>query len=693
MPTVITTSTASTATAYSNQRKIDRCQNGVLWMMHRYTSGTTNAPGFAHSTDNGATWTVAPTTDWGESGTANRYENGSLFIDLDDYAHVAYKNPNDGFIYYRRGTPNAGRTAWTWSAASTVVASLEYDYPDIVAHREGTGWTTHVVCTRGANNSVGAPLYNPITITSGGSIAVGSSTSLNSASYGNTNKTWPSIDFNHTGDGKTVAGGTPHLYAAWSAGATGAGKGIRFKKATYSGGTWTWGTEREIDSTRFVDSVSSRWLNCLFDGTRVVLVGSFTGTDVDIAIWDRDVADTTTTARAVFNGGGNDRFFYGSATYDSVGNLYILGQGPYSGVDGRLGYKKWTRSGNSYGSTVTVDATVPDASTRGVFVSAKRGYSNQRIESIYTDGTASPFDVTYDSILLNQAPNAPTNLTPAGGTVIDRTITQRFDWDFSDPDAGDTQSKYDLRYRVVGAGTWTDILNQSTTNTFHDFAGGTFAAGDYEWQVRTYDAQGTVGPYSSSALFTAASPPTAPTITDPINNQVIGANSYTMLWSASNQASYQVRTVADNAGAPNTGTVYTDTGEVVSSTDRARSVAFAVNSRFEHVQVRVKYQGLWSTWASVRVEVSYTPPPTPTFQLIAGTSTLDVDITNPAPGAGEPTVTSNDVYVNDGGGEERKVTGVAQSGTWTYRTPVSGRNYSAFVRVVAHGDNGTSTSS
>jgi hypothetical protein len=92
MPTVITTSTASTATAYSNQRKIDRCQNGVLWMMDRYTSGITNAPGFAHSTDNGATWTVAPTTDWGESGTANRYENGSLFIDLDDYAHVAYKN-------------------------------------------------------------------------------------------------------------------------------------------------------------------------------------------------------------------------------------------------------------------------------------------------------------------------------------------------------------------------------------------------------------------------------------------------------------------------------------------------------------------------------------------------------------------------------------------------------------------------
>ena len=53
----------------------------------------------------------------GKSELANKAP-GSFFIDLDDYAHLVYKDRFDGYIYYRRGTPNAGRTAWTWRHAS-----------------------------------------------------------------------------------------------------------------------------------------------------------------------------------------------------------------------------------------------------------------------------------------------------------------------------------------------------------------------------------------------------------------------------------------------------------------------------------------------------------------------------------------------------------------------------------------------
>jgi hypothetical protein len=217
---------------------------------------------------------------------------------------------------------------------------------------------------------------------------------------------------------------------------------------------------------------------------------------------------------------------------------------------------------------------------------------------------------------LNQAPNAPTGLSPDGVT-IDRTVTQRFSWTFSDPDPDDSESKHDLRYRASGTATWT-VVSGTTPNQFHDFPGGTFAAGDYEWQVRTYDAQGAVGPYSASAFFTAADPPAGPTITDPVNGGTIASETYPVQWSTPEQASYQARRVEDDgAGNPDPTTVYAATGEVPSATARAHTLTFETNNRDEHVQVRIKANGLWSTWSSVRVTVSYTPPAAPTVNVTA----------------------------------------------------------------------------
>lgn len=100
----------------------------------------------------------------------------------------------------------------------------------------------------------------------------------------------------------------------------------------------------------------------------------------------------------------------------------------------------------------------------------------------------------------NTAPNAPTLNTPATSTTIDRSIINRFSWTPSDPDAGDTQTKFDLRYRVIGTGSWTTIT-QTTANSYWDVPASTFAPGSYEWQVCTYDTSNAVGQYSSSSLF------------------------------------------------------------------------------------------------------------------------------------------------------------------------------------------------
>jgi hypothetical protein len=688
--TVITTSPTGTATAYSNQRKVDRCQNGVLWTTW-HDGGNLRA---AYSTDDGATWPSVATQFAIDASDAGA--NWSFFIDLDDYAHVAYKDGSDGYVYYRRGTPNAARTAWTWSAAVQFAGTATaYNYPDIVTHRQGTGWVAHIALSSVTSSTTNYAFSFPLTIASDGAVTVGARVTLG-GSYGNGHHTRPSIGFNHTGDGKTVAGSAPHLYAAWSAGATGAGKGIRFKKATYSAGAWTWGTEREIDNGRIVTSVR-QWITCLFDGTAAIISGLwFNGGTLNKCIYERNAADTAQSALFIGPNIGDGQLAQGSTSYDGDRNVYMIGG--YTTADtatDELRLLLYDRASQ------TVDESTVLATVAGDYqksVSAKRGYSDNRIEFIYTDGTASPYSVTYDSISLNTTPNAPTSLSPAGKT-IDKDAAQRFSWAFSDPDTGDSQSAYDLRYRVVGTATWTTVSGGSPQ--YHDFAAGTFLAGDYEWQVRTTDNGGLVGPWSSSAFFTAASTPAGPSISDPINGGTIGSDPYTVHWTVSAQDAYQVRTVADSAGAPDTTTVYTDTGIVESSSARSRSVPFPVNGRAEHVQVRVRSAGLWSSWASVSVTVSYTKPAAPTVTETADSTvgTIAVTANHPAPSGSEPTVVTVDWYRRETFADGTPVNGPDDPGlriaagqpptdTFTDWRVASGQHYA--YRARAWGDNGVS---
>lgn len=425
MPNIISTSTSATATAPFNQRKIDRNQDGTLWSARIATvsdgqGGTTPGAVFAYSKDNGATWTSLALDGRTTAGTASAISGAadiSLFIDLDDYAHIAFNQGLynavaadtggariNGPVYYMRGTPNAGRTGWTWSAAVAFDSAANFDNPDIVAHREGAGWSAHIVAPfiESQSNLVS---YVRMSITSAGAISATPQANIsNNYQVGGAN-CYPSIDFNHTGDGKTVAGGTPHLYVGWTTGSTGAGQGIRFRKAVYAAGAWTWNAEREIDNTvkaSFTDS----WQSVLFDGTRITIAGSYGNASNAGAFrqLERDAADTATTVIST-------TFIplaSGSATYDSAGNVYLLGRDS-SGVNGTrlLNYRKWTRATATLGPIVTFDTTGNDFP----YVSAKRGYSSNSIDWVYTDGTASPYSVTFERIAL-------TPLTPYTPAVM-----------------------------------------------------------------------------------------------------------------------------------------------------------------------------------------------------------------------------------------------------------------------------------
>jgi hypothetical protein len=268
---------------------------------------------------------------------------------------------------------------------------------------------------------------------------------------------------------------------------------------------------------------------------------------------------------------------------------------------------------------------------------------NKRIYSMY---------VTMESG--NVAPNAPVLASPIGGAVIDPAQQQTFSWAFSDADAGDTQSAYTLRYRVIGAANWTTLSEVVSPYSQHVFAGATFVtANDYEWQAKTKDALGLEGAYCASGLFTATTPPGVPTITAPAVDHSVTEATHAMTWTAAYQDAYQARTVADAAGSPNTAVVYQDTGTVEEPDTRAATLAFAVDGRTEHMQVRVRYSAAWSDWATVRVSTNFTDPMTPTLVLTCPQDDYGASLgyilltpTQPTP-AGDPlppVVVGMDVY-------------------------------------------------
>lgn len=450
---VVATSTASMATAYSNQRKIDRTSNGVLWVLYWY-GGAGTGLNLNYSTDDGTTWNNGGAVLNGSGSSTQSYiPNASLFIDQDDFAHVIFKDNSNGYIYYRRGTPNVERTAWTWSAPTTINAGTAADYPDVVAHLEGTGWAVHVVMsvTYSGNNET---YYSRLDIDATGAVTLGlSATNITTVSGPGGIHSYPSIDFHHTGDGKTVKDGTPHLYVGWSAGTTGIYYGIRFRKAMYSGGSWTWGTERDVDTTRYLRDDTTHSLNCLFDGTRVVIGGTLSdgGTVHDLMLYERDAADTAAISRTLVSGMTTNTYFYlASMSYDAEGNLHFIGRN-YDGANYSLDRIHWTRAD---ATTTRVDVTpllgyLPHPSV-------KRGHSNRFIEFIYTDGTASPYSVTYDNIVLNALPEITINTVTSADPRKDIEIL----WTYSDAE-NDPQEEFNIQYKDSEAADET--INNITT--------------------------------------------------------------------------------------------------------------------------------------------------------------------------------------------------------------------------------------
>ncbi|MED4586677.1 hypothetical protein P9578_28380 [Brevibacillus choshinensis] len=316
-------------------------------------------------------------------------------------------------------------------------------------------------------------------------------------------------------------------------------------------------------------------------------------------------------------------------------------------------------------SNTTADAKNANA------MSKENGY---RIGYIYMDGAS----VKYDEIIFNTPPTAPTNLYP-NGISVDRSQNLRFSWQHNDT-PGDVQSKYDLRYRMVGNVNWNDVSNV-TPNQFFDQPGSSLTKGQYEWQVRTYDQADAVSPYSAQAVFTAGDKPVSPTILEPV--ATITGPRPNVSWSSADQTAYQVH-VVDGV------TTVWDTGEVISGNKMVTVGVDLSNNKTYTFKVRIKNaDGIWSNWTQSSQSVSFTPPATPVITTSVQAEMVAIQITNPAPTGTQPNAAFNDLYRKESTETvwTRIASDVPVNGSYVDYTPASGVSYD--YKAIVTGDNGT----
>jgi hypothetical protein len=306
------------------------------------------------------------------------------------------------------------------------------------------------------------------------------------------------------------------------------------------------------------------------------------------------------------------------------------------------------------------------------------------LTSVTTEEVAG-FGSAWTSVTYNRAPTAPTLLNPSNGANILSPVT--LSWRHNDPD-GDPQNRAEIELLEDGNPYWDTIIN-GTASTYELI--GLAYESLYSWRVRTEDSSGTWGPWSGWRTFTPYALADAPTITSHSTNDVVGTSAE-VTWTA-DPFSYDnfalIQRVADNSGVINTNIVYAQHTTGASPFD----LSFPTNGRFEWIRLATYHygHGLLSEWATVRVEVDYSPPPKPTVAITSQPEAIvpriRLVVTNPASSGPQPETVGNTIWrqMDDGIWEMRGF--VEPNGTWYDYEAASDKEYNYIV--AAEGDDGS----
>lgn len=215
-----------------------------------------------------------------------------------------------------------------------------------------------------------------------------------------------------------------------------------------------------------------------------------------------------------------------------------------------------------------------------------------------------------------QPPNAPV-LTVK--TNFDKTDAAVFGWEFSDIDPGDGQSAYQLLIKKVSDGsTVYDSTKTTASNQYHTLPADTLLNNtQYQWQVRTWDSQDVVGPYSPLSSFWCSTKPTLE-ITEPATNgATVSKDLVEVKWTyldteGEAQSKYQVK-LTDSVGV-----IIFNSGELSGASAQFGVPVTLLNAQTYYVKVTVwDVKGVASLEYSREFVTSFSGPPKPRLSLAA----------------------------------------------------------------------------
>lgn len=516
-----------------------------------------------------------------------------------------------GTVYLAIGTinpsPSTPGLAVTWGTALAVPTFNPisgWGGSDVAVVPDGSGGLGWVVTETTTVGTEAAVFARQFVLTPGGAISFGSfqtvwSTTGSTSSIG----PLPSIDMDPVSKRAAV------VYNQGIDAADGGSTRVRILKPDATMGDDHLVAAMVGRQTGTGDAREVTGVTCRFDPKyqQFILMGPhmWDGTNLWEKVWWRNLADTAGGEMwSVENPA--DVLAEGSGAVDPFNGAVFLFGSKYVGIAGGsqpLRFHWLARS--SPQSLTEIGFQDVDASTSAANVSVIVDPS--QIHVLWTVGTANPWTVRYTTVTLNKNPNAPQLLDPVGGTGVDINQPHTFRIAASDPDAGDTISALNLRWRMVGDTSWITTGWISGNQPSRLVAAGTFTTGNWEWQAATKDARGADSPWSSSAFFPAGEAPSDLTIVTPMSDQTVNETAV-LQWTSISQSSFQYQRIADLAGSPDPTRVFFDSGEIGEQDTRDVIVSFDVTDRYEWLPLRVFNGGIPGPWEYVRVLVAFIPP-------------------------------------------------------------------------------------